>query len=70
MEYDEEDVVRDFGERTKRNLCVIEHLREQGCEVYETTQLINSMLGLLVFPREEYLSRIPKTTFTELVRAG
>ena len=68
MEY--QDLVRDFAERTKKNLEAIEHLLRQGKEVYEITQLINSMLGLLVFPREEFVSRIPKTPLTDLHRDG
>jgi HEPN pEK499 p136 len=68
MEY--EDVVHDFAERTKKNLDAVERLLAQGVEVYETTQLINSMLGLLVFPREEFVNRIPRTPFPELKRAG
>lgn len=68
MEY--EDVVRDFSERTKKNLEAIQHLRTQGAEVYEATQLINSMLGLLVFPREEFVNRIPQAPFEDLARAA
>ena len=68
MEY--EDVIRDFSERTKKNLKAIQHLHAQGVEVYETTQLINSMLGLLVFPREEFINRIPRAPFEDLARAG
>ena len=67
---DYHDVVRDFAERTKKNLHTIERLRAEGEEVYESTQLINSMLGLLVFPREEFIHRIPETPFAELVRNG
>ncbi|WP_027177116.1 HEPN family nuclease [Desulfovibrio aminophilus] len=68
MEY--RDVVRDFAERTKKNLETIDRLRDLGEEVYETTQLINSMLGLLVFPREEFVDRIPQIPFADLARAG
>jgi hypothetical protein len=67
---DYNDVVRDFVERTKQNLKVIEDLRARGGEVHEVTQLINSMLGLLVFPREEYVDRIPRIGLPELRKDG
>lgn len=65
-----EDVVRDFALRTQANLRAIERLRAQGEEVYEATQLINSTLGLLVFPREEYVDRIPAIPLAELRAQG
>lgn len=48
--------VIDFAERTKVNLEII---RDQlntkpPSEVFEVTQLVNSMMGLLIFPKEEY----------------
>jgi len=65
-----EDVIRDFAERTRKNLRAIEHLLADGEEVYEVTQLVNSMLGLLVFPREEFIDRIPETSLIDLKRKG
>jgi hypothetical protein len=38
--------------------------------VFEVTQLINSMLGLLVFPREEFVDRIPRIPLSELKSQG
>jgi len=67
---DYQDVIREFAERTQKNLHAIEHLLKNGSEVYETTQLVNSMLGLLVFPREEFVDSIPETPFTLLQRDG
>jgi hypothetical protein len=55
-----EDVVADFARRTQVNLRAVESLRAEGREVFEVTQLINSMLGLLVFPREDFVAKIPK----------
>jgi hypothetical protein len=49
-----------------RNLQKIQH----DVEVYEVTQLINSMLGLLVFPQQKYFDHIPNTSLAELVRLG
>jgi hypothetical protein len=71
MEY--QDVIRDFALRTKKNLEYIETKASEdnsNPEVYEVTQLINSLLGLIVFPREEYMSRLPQTPLSDLVDQG
>jgi hypothetical protein len=68
MMYD--DVVRDFAERTRKNLSAIERLGSAGDEVYEVTQLVNSMLGLLVFPREEFVNEIPELALGDLEADG
>ena len=54
-------LIRDFAVRTRANLTRINDLAtvEKGTDpesrtVFEVTQLINSMLGLLVFPKEAY----------------
>ena len=65
-----EDVVADFAWRTQQNLRAIETAEQNGACVFETTQLINSMLGLLVFPREEFVDRIPKTPLSQLRSEG
>jgi len=65
-----QDVIADFAQRTWENLRAIEVMKEQGFEVFETTQLINSMLGLLVFPREEFMGRIPETPLSQLKEEG
>jgi len=65
-----EDVVAEFAWRTHENLHAIELAAGQGPGVFETTQLINSMLGLLVFPREEFVDRIPRTPLADLRKQG
>jgi hypothetical protein len=65
-----EDVVADFAKRTRTNLRAVEELQTQGHEVFEVTQLVNSMLGLLVFPREEFIGRIPRIPLAELKAQG
>jgi hypothetical protein len=65
-----EEVVRDFALRTRKNLEAIEALQRRDVRVFEVTQLINSMLGLLVFPQQEYVDSIPKTPLEELRRDG
>lgn len=67
-----EDVVADFAKRTTANLRAIRQLHESnsGISVYEVTQLINSMLGLLVFPQQRYIDRVPKTSLDDLASQG
>ena len=64
-----EELVMDFAERTGKNLAAIEKLAaaqaqekkkdEDNDKVFDTTQLINSCLGLIVLPREKDIQRIP-----------
>jgi len=68
MEY--KRVVRDFAERTRINLAHIERSLSEGEEVYEVTQLVNSLLGLLVIPQQHYFNQIPKTPLHELENQG
>jgi hypothetical protein len=65
-----ESLIRDFAERTRKNLRAIEDLQAKGGEAYEVTQLVNSMLGLLVFPRERFLDQIPQTSLSDLEADG
>ena len=65
-----EEVIRDFAERTRANLQAIEHLHANGEDVYEATQLVNSTLGLLVFPQQEYMDSIPLTSLAQLEQDG
>ncbi len=44
------EVIQDFARRTRKNLEAIDRLHAEGRQVYEVTQLVNSTLGLLVFP--------------------
>ena len=49
-----EDVIADFAKRTEANLQTIRRLAKEGgaTPAFEVTQLVNSMLGLLVFPQQ------------------
>ena len=66
MDYDKTNLVLDFARRTKKNLEFIEHsltrdrLNSEN-DVYEVTQLINSLLGLLVFPQQKFYDAIPSS---------
>jgi hypothetical protein len=69
MEY--QTLVIDFARRTLKNLDFIEeNLGKPGAEVYEVTQLINSLLGLLVFPQQRFYTSIPAIPLHELVQQG
>jgi hypothetical protein len=57
MDYQKEFII-DFARRTRANLEFIESAKRP--DVFEVTQLFNSMLGLLVFPQQSYIDRIPK----------
>ena len=60
----------EFILRTELNLRAIEKLSAQGESVYEVTQLINSLLGLLVYPREVFFNNIPRITRETMIEEG
>lgn len=75
MEY--KNVVEDFVARTRQNLNYVREAalvcpghEETGPAVYEFTQLVNSMLGLLVFPQQRFFDNIPETPLVELEKTG
>jgi hypothetical protein len=67
-----EDVIADFASRTEVNLRTIRCLAREGhvTQAFEVTQLVNSMLGLLVFPQQRYIDRIPEMPIAELAGNG
>lgn len=59
-----EEFVRDFAERTEANLIFLDRAKKSGeSSVFEVPQLINSTLGLLIFPVEEYIVKIKEGGF-------
>ena len=72
MNYSKEDLLLDYAHRTKKNLEFIEETvrADSDKEVYEVTQLVNSLLGLLVFPFEKMRSQIPNKSLNELKLEG
>lgn len=68
MEYN--DLVKDFATRTKANLAIIRAAVKTDQDAYEVTQFINSLLGLLVFPQQEFYDKIPKTNLADLEKDG
>jgi len=67
---DYENVVKDFAKRTKHNLRLIQEHHKKGNEAYEVTQLINSCLGLLVLPQQNFIRSIPETPIDKLIDDG
>jgi hypothetical protein len=67
---DYQNLVEDFARRTRDNLSQIQNLKRAGAPVYEVTALINSMLGLLVFPQQRYIESIPETPIDILQKDG
>ena len=67
-----QDLVRDFAYRTRVNLNTLRELQKakSKSEVYEVTQLINSMLGLLIFPQQRFVESIPQKSLRELDGEG
>ena len=79
MEYNDKDVLADFARRTLENLDHIRRLEEEQkasgvslefLSAFPTTQQVNSLLGLVVFPKEGYKKHIPTKTLAELVAEG
>lgn len=68
MEY--ESIVSDFAKRTRINLETLRAVQQEGRQVYEVTALVNSLLGLLVFPQQQFMDRIPETPLAELHALG
>ncbi|MDL2281205.1 hypothetical protein LJC10_05035 [Selenomonadales bacterium OttesenSCG-928-I06] len=53
------EFVKDFAKRTKENLDFIEkNHKNNNHQVYEFTQLVNSLLGLIVIPKEKEYRKI------------
>lgn len=58
------DFVKDIATRTRHNLEKIEAQSAAGFDVYEVTQLINSLLGMLVFVHAK--ENLPDTPWSEI----
>lgn len=66
-----QNLVKDFALRTRANLEVVRDIhKEEPGSVYEVTQLVNSMLGLLVFPQQRYIKSIPALPLSDLKEQG
>ena len=54
MEPPKQDKTLEIAQRTRKNLEFIYAAKEQGKDVEEFTQLLNSMLGMVISLREDY----------------
>ncbi len=60
-----------FAERTKKNFLFIEAAYHHGADVHLVTQLITSLLGIVIFPWERvFQHRAKSTLLDELVANG
>jgi hypothetical protein len=62
-------LLRGFAERTVKNMEVLEQHYGPD-DRYEVTQLVNSLLGLVVFPKEKALKYVPATPLSDLKMKG
>jgi len=66
-----EVTVRHFAHRTRKNLRTIEALSKRAPDDhFEVTQLVNSAIGLLMFPQQEFFESIPQMGIEELKKNG
>src|SRR5262249_2901464 len=65
-----ETLVADFADRTIANLDFIRKAKAAGEDVYEVTQLWNSLLGLIVALPARQRDRLPLTPLDVLYSAG
>lgn len=65
-----EELVIDFADRTMANLAFIRAAKDAGGDVYEVTQLWNSLLGLVVALPGRHRDRLPLTSLDEMHAAG
>lgn len=56
------EFTKDFATITLENLYYIETAEKNGENTYEVTQLINSFLGLIVFPQEQNEERVGRVS--------
>ena len=61
MEYYGRNTVWGFSARTLKNLAYLDAARDEGADVHVVTQLVTSLLGLIVFPYQE----IKDSNYTE-----
>jgi hypothetical protein len=47
----------EIAQRTKQNLAFFDKEKQNGATVFEFTQLLNSMLGMLIIVSEDYFVR-------------
>jgi hypothetical protein len=65
MKYEGRNTVWGFRDRVLKNLTFLNFARNMGADVHIVTELITSLLGLIVFPYEELRGLVtPRSTNT------
>lgn len=60
-----------FAERARKNLMHIEKARASGADVHEVTQIVTSVLGMIVFPWENrFVNRLRERKLDDLYASG
>lgn len=62
--------VKDMLDRTISNLEKIDRLKENGAQVYEVTQLVNSFLAAFAHPWEEWREGLSSMSIDQAIREG
>ena len=71
IRYNTRNEAVEFARRTKVNLEFIEQAKDRGERVHEVTQLALSLLGLIVFPKEQLLlDEIDSISLDDLTAEG
>jgi HEPN pEK499 p136 len=71
MPYASRNEAEEFAKRTKRNLEYIEDGLKSGAQVHVVTQIVLSMLGLIVFPWERsFAEQVRRISLEELIQNG
>lgn len=67
-----QNLVKDFALRTRDNLNALRELKNShpNVKVFEVTQLINSMLGLLVLPQQRCFQAISERSISDMSKEG
>ena len=63
--YQEDKVLLEFASRTMEN---IELVKNHGG--FEFMQIVNSLLGLIVFPKEQFIEKVPDLSIEEARQRG
>lgn len=68
--YNFQEFVKDFSYRTKQNMNIIdaiyqEHSDDLNKKVYEVTQVINSLFGMIIVPYEKYGEQLTESEFSD-----
>ncbi len=66
-----QEFVKDFSGRTRQNMNVIdaiygEHSDDPDKKVYEVTQMINSLFGMIIVPYEKFKNQIDESEYADV----